>query len=63
MISRFDKIGKDLKNVKRKNGSLLKALLEANSKAEKVVLEYKMQLKENKKLEKKHNILVGVFPI
>ena len=58
MIARLDEIGKDLKEVKRENASLLKALLEANSNAEKVVLEYKMQLKEYKKLEKKHNALV-----
>lgn len=38
MIARFDKIRKDLKNVKRKNGSLLKALLEANSKARRLSL-------------------------
>jgi len=58
MIARLDEIGKDLKEVKRENASLLKALLKANSNAEKVVLEYKMQLKEYKKLEKKHNALV-----
>ena len=37
MIARLDEIGKDLKEVKRENASLLKALLEANSNAEKVV--------------------------
>lgn len=58
MIARLDEIGKDLKDVKRENGSLLKALLEANSKAEKAAIEYKQQLKEYKKLEKKHNALV-----
>lgn len=31
MIARLDEIGKDLKEVKRENASLLKALLEANS--------------------------------
>ena len=46
MIARLDEIGKDLKDVKRENVSLLKALLEANSKAEKVVLEYKLRDKE-----------------
>lgn len=55
MIARLDEIGKDLKEVKRENASLLKALLEANSNAEKVVLEYKLRDKEYRKLEKKHN--------
>lgn len=59
MIARLDEIGKDLKEVKRENASLLKALLEANSNAEKVVLEYKLRDKEYRKLEKKHNALVG----
>ena len=58
MIARLDEIGKDLKEVKRENASLLKALLEANSNAEKVVLEYKLCDKEYRKLEKKHNALV-----
>ena len=58
MIARLDEIGKDLKEVKRENASLLKALLEANSNAEKVVLEYKLRDKEYRKLEKKHNALV-----
>ena len=58
MIARLDEIGKDLKEVKLENASLLKALLEANSNAEKVVLEYKLRDKEYKKLEKKHNALV-----
>ena len=58
MIARLDEIGKDLKEVKRENASLLKALLKANSNAEKVVLEYKLRDKEYKKLEKKHNALV-----
>ena len=58
MIARLDEIGKDLKEVKRENASLLKALLEANSNAEKVVLECKLRDKEYKKLEKKHNALV-----
>ncbi len=58
MIARLDEIGKDLKEANRKNASLLKALLEANSKAEKVVLEYKLRDKEYRKLEKKHNALV-----
>ena len=58
MIARLDEIGKDLKEVKRENASLLKALLEANSNAEKVVLEYKLRDKEYRKLEKKHNTLV-----
>ena len=51
MIARLDEIGKDLKEVKRENASLLKALLEANSNAEKVVLEYKLRDKEYRKLE------------
>ena len=42
----LDEIGKDLKEVKREKASLLKALLEANSNAEKVVLEYKLRDKE-----------------
>lgn len=58
MIARLDEIGKDLKEVKRENASLLKALLEANSNAEKVVLEYKLHDKEYKELEKKYNALV-----
>ena len=58
MIARLDEIGKDLKEVKRENASLLKALLEANSNAEKVVLEYKLRDKEYRKLEKKHNALL-----
>lgn len=36
----------------------MKALLEANSNAEKVVLEYKLRDKEYRKLEKKHYALV-----
>ena len=58
MIARLDEIGKDLKDVKRENASLLKALLEANSKAEKVVLESKLRVKEYKTLEKKYHALV-----
>ena len=58
MIARLDEIGKDPKDVKRENASLLKALLEANSKAEKVVLEYKLRDKEYKTLEKKYHALV-----
>ena len=58
MIARLDEIGKDLKDVKRENASLLKALLEANSKAEKVVLESKLRDKEYKTLEKKYRALV-----
>ena len=58
MIARLDEIGKDLKDVKRENASLLKALFEANSKAEKVVLEYKLRDKEYKTLEKKYRALV-----
>ena len=58
MIARLDEIGKDLKDVKRENASLLKALLEANSKAEKVVLESKLRDKEYKTLEKKYHALV-----
>ena len=58
MIARLDEIGKDLKEVKRENASLLKALLEANSNAEKVVLEYKLRDKEYRKLEKKYNALL-----
>lgn len=51
MIARLDEIGKDLKEANRKIDSLTNALLKANSKAEKVSLEYR-------KLEKKHNALV-----
>ena len=58
MIARLDEIGNDLKDVKRENASLLKALLEANSKAEKVVLESKLRDKEYKTLEKKYHALV-----
>ncbi|MCF2594575.1 transposase [Bacteroides caecigallinarum] len=58
MIARLDEIGKDLKEANKKIDSLTDSLLKANSKAEKVALEYKMQLKEYKKLEKKHNALV-----
>ena len=58
MIARLDEIGKDLKEANRKIDSLTDALLKANSKAEKVSLEYKIQLKEYRKLEKKHNALV-----
>ena len=58
MIARLDEIGKDLKEANKKIDSLTDALLKANSKAEKVALEYKIQLKEYKKLEKKHNALV-----
>ena len=58
MIARLDEIGRDLKEANKKIGSLTNALLKANGKVEKVVLEYKMQLKEYKKLEKKHNALV-----
>ena len=47
MIARLDEIGKDLKEVKRENASLLKAFLE-----------YKLRDKEYRKLEKKHNALV-----
>lgn len=59
----FDEIGKDLKEIKRENASLLKALLEANSNAKKVVLEYKLRNKEYRKLEKKHNALVERLPL
>lgn len=58
MIVRLDEIGKDLKESNKKIDSLTDALLKANSKAEKVALEYKIQLKEYRKLEKKHNALV-----
>lgn len=58
MIARLDEIGKDLKEVKRENASLLKALLKANSKVEKAAIEYKLRDKEYRKLEKKHNALV-----
>ena len=55
MIARLDEIGKDLKEVKRENASLLKALLKANSKVEKAAIEYKLRDKEYRKLEKKYN--------
>ncbi len=58
MIARLDEIGKDLKEANRKIDSLTDALLKANSKAEKVAIEYKLRDKEYKKLEKKHNALV-----
>ena len=57
MIARLDEIGKDLKEANRKIDSLTDALLKANSKAEKAAIEYKLQLKEYKKLEKKYNAL------
>ena len=57
MIARLDEIGKDLKESNKKIGSLTNALLKANSKADKVVLEYKLRDKEYKKLEKKYNAL------
>lgn len=58
MISRLDEIGKDLKESNKKIDSLTNALLKANSKAEMVVLEYKLRDKEYKTLEKKYNALV-----
>lgn len=58
MIARLDEIGKDLKEANKKIDSLTNALLKANSKAEKVALEYKIQLKEYKKLEKERNALI-----
>ena len=58
MIARLDEIGKDLKESNKKIDSLTNALLKANSKAEKVVLEYKLRNKEYKALEKKYNALI-----
>lgn len=58
MIARLDEIGKDLKEANKKIDSLTNALLKANSKAEKAALEYKIQLKEYKKLEKERNALI-----
>ena len=58
MIARLDEIGKDLKESNKKIDSLTNALLKANSKADKVVLEYKFRDKECKKLEKKYNALL-----
>ena len=58
MIARLDEIGKDLKEANRKIDSLTDALLKANSKAEKAVLEYKLRNKEYKALEKKYNALI-----
>ena len=58
MIARLDEIGKDLKESNKKIDSLTNALLKANSKADKVVLEYKLRDKEYKKLEKKYNALL-----
>lgn len=57
MIARLDEIGKDLKESNKKIDTLTNALLKANSKAEKVVLEYKLRDKEYKTLEKKHRAL------
>ena len=54
----LDEIGKDLKESNKKIDSLTNALLKANSKADKVVLEYKLRDKEYKKLEKKYNALL-----
>lgn len=54
----LDEIGKDLKESNKKIDSLTNALLKANSKADKVVLEYKFRDKECKKLEKKYNALL-----
>ena len=54
----LDEIGKDLKESNKKIDSLTNALLKANSKADKVVLEYKFRDKEYKKLEKKYNALL-----
>ncbi|MFR8322464.1 MAG: hypothetical protein ACLVB8_18290 [Bacteroides thetaiotaomicron] len=58
MIARLDAIGKDPKESNKKIDSLTNALLKANSKADKVVLEYKLRDKEYKKLEKKYNALL-----
>ena len=58
MIARLDEIGKDLKESNKKIDSLTNALLKANSKAEKLVLEYKLRDKEYKTLEKKYRALV-----
>ena len=58
MIARLDEIGKDLKEANKKIDSLTDALLKANSKAEKLVLEYKLRDKEYKTLEKKYRALV-----
>lgn len=59
MIARLDEIGKDLKESNKKIDSLTNALLKANSKAEKLVLEYKLRGdKEYKTLEKKYHALV-----
>lgn len=52
MIARLDEIGKDLKESNKKIDSLTNALLKANSKADKVVLEYKLRDKEYKNLRK-----------
>lgn len=58
MIARLDEIGKDLKEANKKIDSLTNALLKANSKAEKAAIEYKLQMKEYKKLEKERNTLI-----
>lgn len=58
MIARLDEIGKDLKESNKKIDSLTNALLKANSKAEKLVLESKLRDKEYKTLEKKYRALV-----
>lgn len=63
MIARLDEIGKDLKEANKKIDSLTDALLKANSKAEKVALEYKIQLKEYRKLEKSIMPLLNAFPL
>ncbi len=43
MIARLDEIGKDLKESNKKIDSLTNSLLNANSKADKVFLEYKLR--------------------
>ena len=52
MIARLDGNRKRPEGVNKKIDSLTNALLKANSKADKVVLEYKLRDKEYKKLEK-----------
>ena len=63
MIARLDEIGKDLKESNKKIDSLTNALLKANSKADKVVLEYKLRDKEYKKLEKKVSCFLFHFTL
>ena len=54
MIAWLDEIGKDLKEARKQIDSQSEAI----KKTEKIMLEYKILLKEHKKLEKKYNDLL-----